>query len=193
MASEDGVDDGSSPEGGADGGSVDLQDARRRLEQGADRAVDEFDQGVVDLLAWLLDTETRARIYVYIRQHPDSTSDEVADGTGLYPSTVREALADLHDEGTVTRDKRESGGAGNNPYEYEAIPPSRLVRETVGQVQSQLNAVFELEDRLGGDGPVSITIAGDRDGEDDGDDTDLAGSDDESADGPERAVNGSDR
>ncbi|MFB6160606.1 MAG: helix-turn-helix domain-containing protein [Haloferacaceae archaeon] len=136
--------------------------AKERLEREADRAVAEFDEGVVDLLAWLLDTETRARIYVYLRQHPDSTSEEVADGTGLYPSTVREALAELADEGTVTRHKRESAGAGNNPYEYEAIPPNELVRRAVGGVQEQLNAVFNLDERLTGeaadDEPVRITV-----------------------------------
>jgi len=142
--------------------------ARERLEAEADRAVTEFDEGVVDLLAWVLDTETRARIYVYLRQHPNSTSDEVAEGTGLYPSTVREALAQLHDEETVDRHKRESAGAGNNPYEYEAIAPSALVRGVVGQVQEQLNAVFNLDRRLGDeDGdrpdaePVRITVEDD--------------------------------
>jgi predicted transcriptional regulator len=138
--------------------------ARERLEAEADRAVEGFDENVVDLLAWLLDTETRARIYVYLRQHPDSTSDEVAEGTGLYPSTVREALAELHEEGTVTRGKRESAGAGNNPYEYDAIAPSALVNGVVDQVQRQLNTVFNLDRRLGGedaaddDSPVTITV-----------------------------------
>ncbi|WP_248897035.1 winged helix-turn-helix domain-containing protein [Haloplanus halobius] len=140
--------------------------ARERLEAEADRAVTEFDEGIVDLLAWVLDTETRARIYVYLRQHPDSTSEEVAEGTGLYPSTVREALAQLHEEGTVERHKRESAGAGNNPYEYEAIAPSDLVRGVVGQVQDQLNAVFNLDRELDADAdgtesdPVRITVDG---------------------------------
>jgi predicted transcriptional regulator len=171
--------------------------ARERLEEGADKAIGEFDQGVVDLLAWLLDTETRARIYVYLRQHPDSTSEEVAEGTGLYPSTVREALAELHEESTVSRGKRESEGAGNNPYEYEAISPSDLVSGAVGQVQNQLNAVFNLDDRLDRDsegddeGPVTISVtdadaeaeSGDEESEDveptdegDGDATAAAGS-----------------
>lgn len=140
--------------------------ARERLEESADRAVDEFDQSVVDLLAWLLDTETRARIYVFLRKRPESTSEEVADGTGLYPSTVREALAELHDEEIVSRKKRESSGAGNNPYEYEAIAPSDLVRGAADQVQQQLNTVFNLDRRLGADAsderddPVTITVQG---------------------------------
>ena len=143
-----------------------LRRTRERLGEGADKAVKGFDDNVVDLLAWLLDTETRARIYVYLRENPQSTSDEVADGTGLYPSTVREALAELHEEGTVSRGKREADGAGNNPYEYEAIAPSELVRGVVGDVQAELNAVFNLDRRLGGesaegdDEPVQISVAG---------------------------------
>ena len=173
----DDFDDGDGFDGADDAGArAELRKTKARLEAEADRAVSEFDQGVVDLLAWILDTETRARIYVYLRQHPDSTSDEIADGTGLYPSTVREALAELHDEETVTRDKRESDGAGNNPYEYEAIAPSDLVRGVVGQVQRELNTVFNLEDRLPDEeetGPVTITI---------GDDDDDAAAADETAD-----------
>ena len=168
MAADDAPDD---PRDGTD--SVDetepeeVRTARERIEESADRAVEEFDQSVVDLLAWLLDTETRARIYVFLRKRPESTSEEVADGTGLYPSTVREALAELHDEEIVSRKKRESAGAGNNPYEYEAIAPSELVRGAVGQVQRQLNTVFNLdrrlddEDRDDEEGPVTITVQGD--------------------------------
>jgi predicted transcriptional regulator len=164
-----------------------LRKTRERLGEGADRAVKGFDDNVVDLLAWLLDTETRARIYVYLRDNPHSTSDEVADGTGLYPSTVREALAELHDEGTVERGKRKAAGAGNNPYEYEAIAPSDLVRGVVGDVQAELNAVFNLDRRLGGESPdgdaepVQISVGGEGGDEDDdegGEDEDAGESDD---------------
>jgi len=143
----------------------DAEDVRNRLEQEADRAVEQFDEGIVEMLAWVLDTETRARIYVSLRQHPGSTSDEIADATGLYPSTVREALAALHEEGKVTREKRESDGAGNNPYEYSAIAPSELVNAVVGDVQAELNAVFNLDDHLGdiepdddAEEPVTISV-----------------------------------
>jgi len=137
-------------------------DVRERIEQEADRAVEQFDEGIVDLLAWVLDTETRARIYVALRQHPGSTSDELADATGLYPSTVREALAELHEEGKVTRRKRESDGAGNNPYEYSAIAPSELVNTIVGDVQSELNTVFNLDahlDQTESDASEPVTIS----------------------------------
>lgn len=124
---------------------------RERLSEEADRAVEQFDERLVDLLSWVLDTETRARIYVYLRQHPGSTSEEIAEGTGLYPSTVREALAALHDEETVNRRKRESEGAGNNPYEYTAIAPSELVGGVIGQIQDELNTLINLDSHLGRD------------------------------------------
>ncbi|PCR89685.1 helix-turn-helix domain-containing protein [Natrinema ejinorense] len=115
--------------------------------EGVGRAptAEELDQRIVDLLSWILDTETRAKIYVYLLANPGSTSEEVAKGTGLYPSTVREALAELHDEDRVTREKRASDGAGNNPYEYAAIQPSELVGGVVDQVQHELNTIFRLD------------------------------------------------
>ncbi|WP_255169640.1 helix-turn-helix domain-containing protein [Natrononativus amylolyticus] len=156
--------------------------SRRTDPEGQDgvagAAVDEVDQRIVDLLSWILDTETRAKIYVHLLAHPGSTSEEVAQGTGLYPSTVREALAELHDEERVSREKRASEGAGNNPYEYTAIQPSELVGGVVDQVQHELNTIFTLDrlfERDGedefGDGvePVTITV----DGDDDPDEADV--------------------
>jgi predicted transcriptional regulator len=138
-------------------------DVGERLDAGRQRAVEGFDEGIVDVLSWVLETETRARIYVNLRQHPDSTSEEVAEGTGLYPSTVREALAELHGEGSVERRKRESAGAGNNPYEYRAISPSSLVRGAIEDVQASLNTVFQLdrymdEEDTSDAEPVTITV-----------------------------------
>lgn len=160
-----------------------LSRGRKRLNEEADRAVEGFDQGIVDLLSWVLDTETRARIYVYLRQNPGSTSEEIAEGTGLYPSTVRESLAELHEEENVAREKRESSGAGNNPYEYTAIAPSELVGGIVDQVQRELNTVFNLDDHLNDEvsetEPVSIEVE-DISDEPSGDhDEDTTGTDDE--------------
>lgn len=174
--SADETSDSDNEESGVDAaGDGSAGDVRQRIEREADRAIEQFDDGVVDVLGWLLDTETRARIYVFLRQHPRSTSEEVADGTGLYPSTVREALAELHEEGTVERQKRESDGAGNNPYEYSAIAPSELVGSVVDDVQDQLNAVCNLDNQFddeadstdeveSDDGPVTITVEDERTG-----------------------------
>ncbi|GAB3037514.1 helix-turn-helix domain-containing protein [Natronobiforma cellulositropha] len=143
-------------------------DADGHPREGVGAAVEEIDGRIVDVLAWILDTETRAKIYVYLLANPASTSEEVAKGTGLYPSTVREALAELHDEERVSRHKRASEGAGNNPYEYTAIQPSELVGGVVDQIQHELNTVFTLDrllerrtedDAFGEDvEPVRITV-----------------------------------
>jgi predicted transcriptional regulator len=158
-----------------DDGESKRRSARDRLGEEKERAVAGFDQRVVDILSWVLDTETRARIFVYLRQHPWSTSEEVADGTGLYPSTVREALAELADEDTVERRKRQSEGAGNNPYEYTAIAPSELVSGVVGRVQSELNTVVNLDSHIGSGEetnaePVRIEVEEGSFGETEGDD-----------------------
>ncbi|MBP2250683.1 putative transcriptional regulator [Halarchaeum solikamskense] len=176
--------DTDTPEGGE-------RSARDRLGESADRARSGFDERVVDILSWMLDTETRARIYVYLRQHPWSTSEEVAEGTGLYPSTVREALAELADEDTVERRKRESEGAGNNPYEYTAIAPSDLVGGVVGGVQDELNTIFTLgrEDERD-EQPVRIEVNGNENDADASDDADAAATGEDAApagdDAPDR-------
>lgn len=167
MSTDDTADDGQGEPVDTEEGSV-----RDKLEQEAERAAEQFDEGIVDLLSWVLDTETRARIYVYLRQTPGSTSEEIAEGTGLYPSTVREALAELNDEGKVERRKRHSSGAGNNPYEYTAMAPSKLVGSVVDDVQDELNTVFNLDSHLGigSDSeadPVNITVKRDTDDDDD--------------------------
>jgi predicted transcriptional regulator len=182
MATDDsGSDDerGTDAEMPTDGSESEERSSRERLGEGADRAVETFDRRVIDLLSWLLDTETRAKIYIYLHQNPASTSEEVATGTGLYPSTVREALASLHEEEIVDREKREESGAGNNPYEYTAINPSDLVGGIVGQIQEELNAVFNLDSYIGrgestsdaDSDPVTITVDDETDEEDNADDT----------------------
>lgn len=122
------------------------------------------DQRVVDALARILQTETKARVYVGLRQRPHVTSEELATLTGLYPSTVREVLAQMHDEDIVSRRKRDRQGAGNNPFEYDAIAPAQLVRRKVDDLQEELNSICLLDDLLGRgqsqprDGPVRISI-----------------------------------
>jgi predicted transcriptional regulator len=170
------ADDADATASDADAGAPADDETTSRRQQ----AVDGFDSGIVDLLSWVLDTETRAKIYIHLQANPASTSEEVAQGTGLYPSTVREALAELHDEEKVHREKRSASGAGNNPFEYTAISPSELVSGVVGQVQDELNTVFNLDELLDsdegveeadhvetGDEPVTITVQNDTADEDD--------------------------
>lgn len=128
--------------GERDGGAV-----RTRLRQNA--ATGELDESLIEVLTWIMETDTRARIYLYLRQQPAATSDQIATGTGLYPSTVRETLAVLCEEGTVRRYTEELSEEGTDPYVYESIPPEELVLDTLEQIQDRLNTVFMLDELLG--------------------------------------------
>lgn len=123
-------------------------------ESTPDAGVERARRRCVEVLERLLSTEARARIYVQLRQHPGCTSREVGRGTGLYPSTVRETLAAMTEEGLLTREKRERGGAGNNPFEYTAIPPDALVRKLVDGLQADLNTLCNLDHHLEGRRPA---------------------------------------
>lgn len=163
-----------SAEDSSDDAEISEEGEEMAIREHVDGTPESFDEGIVDLLSWVLDTETRARIYLFLRQHPDSTSEEIATGTGLYPSTVREALAELHEEGTVQRRKREASGAGNNPYEYTSQAPAELVTSIVDGVQDELNTVLNLDRHLGraeseGGRPVSINVEVEDDGDADDD------------------------
>lgn len=122
---------------------------RPRMRRSA--ATGELDESLIELLTFMLDTDTRARIYLYLRQQPGATSDEIATGTGLYPSTVRESLAVLHEEGVVRRHERELSGT-DGPYVYESIPPKELVLDILEPIQEKLNRAFMLDELLGVDG-----------------------------------------
>ncbi|QSG14493.1 ArsR family transcriptional regulator [Halapricum desulfuricans] len=124
---------------------IDTEDDRRdernsirdRLEQLVDRARAGFDEGVVDVLSWLLDTETRTRVYVHLRQNDWSTSENVAEGTGLQPASVRNTLDELVEQNAVERREHSGGGA---EYEYDAVPPSDLLGGAVDPVRDSLES-----------------------------------------------------
>ncbi|UPM43119.1 winged helix-turn-helix domain-containing protein [Halocatena salina] len=133
-----------------------------RLRRSA--AIGEVDESLVELLTWILGTDTRARIYLYLRQQPGATSEEIATGTGLYPSTVRESLAVLHEEDTVDRYERELNDEEERRYVYESIPPTELVLDILEPIQERLNTVFVLDELLGVKDGIDRTSAAQKTG-----------------------------
>ena len=61
MSTDETLSDGAGTPVDAEEGSV-----RDKLGQEAEKAAGQFDDSIVDLLSWVLDTETRAQIYVYL-------------------------------------------------------------------------------------------------------------------------------
>lgn len=109
---------------------------------------EDFDEALVNLMKFFLDTETKAKIYLYLRKKDRSTSQQIAKGANLYPSSVREALAEMTKSGIVTREKLEIEGAGKNPYVYEAISPKKLAKLKVNGMEQRLNDLFNLDKHL---------------------------------------------
>lgn len=129
---------------------IEPADVRAELDRQRSRADgEEFDDGLVDLLSCALDTDTRARIYVHLRRQPHSTVEEIAEGTGLYPSAVRRVLTDLHDEGVVERHEPTNQATDDGPA-YTAVRPNELVDVVAGQVQDELDRMFGLDRLRGG-------------------------------------------
>jgi predicted transcriptional regulator len=126
-----------------------VEEAKETVEDTLEKGVDSVDSTLVDLLSSFLDTETRAKVYLYLRKRGEATSEEIAEDTGLYPSTVRESLSDMYQEGIVERRKKQTQGAGNNPYVYQAVQPSELARRFSERVEDRLNQLFNLDDYLG--------------------------------------------
>lgn len=109
---------------------------------------EDFDEALVNLVKFFLDTETKAKIYLYLRKRGKSTSQEISRGANLYPSSVREALAEMTKSGVVTREKLEVEGVGKNPYVYEAIPPRELAKLRIKSMEQRLNDLFNLDRHL---------------------------------------------
>jgi predicted DNA-binding transcriptional regulator len=107
------------------------------------------DLKLVDILEDFWFTEIKAKIYLYLRKAGKSKAEDIVKGTGLYITSVREALAEMYESGVVRRDKVEkSGTAGKPPYVYEAIQPGELIEKMSSDIQEKLNKIFMLDDIL---------------------------------------------
>ncbi|WP_083809504.1 helix-turn-helix domain-containing protein [Methanotorris igneus] len=112
------------------------------------KTIENVDKALINSLASLLSSEVKAKIYIYLRKYGESTVDEIAHGTGIYPSTVREIILEMYEEGLVNRKKLEKEGLGKRPYLYSAIPPSEVVKKLSKSLQKKLNDVFMLDKKL---------------------------------------------
>ncbi len=138
-----------------DADDVEPADVRAELDrQRADAGDDPIDGGLVDLLSRALDTDTRTRVYVFLRRRPHSTVEEVAEGTGLYPGAVRRVLSELHDERVVERHD------GADPT-YTAGRPDELLDIAAGRCRDELEALLvpnRRRSRAGHTEPVTIPV-----------------------------------
>jgi sugar-specific transcriptional regulator TrmB len=118
--------------------------------------LEKSDLRLVDILTEFWFTEIKAKIYVYLRKAGPSTAEDIVKGTGLYITSVREALSDLNKKEIVVRQKVQKKGAGKPPYVYEAIPPRELIEKMGQDLQEKLSRIFMLDDLL--KNPVEMKV-----------------------------------
>lgn len=120
--------------------------------------LESHDLRLVNVLEDFWFTEIRAKIYLFLRKAGASTAEEIVKGTGLYITSVREALAQMSRAGVVKRSKMAKSGAGKPPYIYEAIPPRDLIEVMSGTIQDKLSKIFMLDELL--KRPVEMEVPG---------------------------------
>ncbi|MEE8359046.1 MAG: helix-turn-helix domain-containing protein [Candidatus Hydrothermarchaeales archaeon] len=116
--------------------------------------IEDFDAALVNVLKFFLDTESKAKIYLYLRKNGKSTSREIAKGANLYPSSAREALIEMTKTGITKREKLKKEGVGKNPYIYEAISPIELTKKKIDKIEKRLNKLINIDTYLKGDKEV---------------------------------------
>jgi len=95
-------------------------------------------KGLEPLIFDLLGSRVKGRIYSCLITEA-ATSREIVNRTHLYPSTVREALAEMFRERLVLREPLDSASRGRKPYVYKALPLGELIRHRLRYLERQLN------------------------------------------------------
>ena len=101
----------------------------------------DIDKGLLEMLKFFLDTESKVKIYLYLLNAGGSTADSVAEGTSIYPSTCKEALASMEQMKVIVKVEGEKD-------KYTAVSPSKLVERKMEQLEKQLNDFIKLEQVL---------------------------------------------
>ncbi len=101
----------------------------------------DIDKGLMEILKFFLDTESKIKIYLYLLKKGSSTYDSIAEGTSIYPSTCRESLESMEQIQVVNRSEGEQ-------ERYTAVQPSKLVDRKIGKLEKELNDFLRLEEIL---------------------------------------------
>jgi predicted ArsR family transcriptional regulator len=105
--------------------------------------------GAEEMMAALFMSQAKARIYLYLSLHGDCFAEEIANGTRMHPSTVREALSEMVKDGQLFKEKagKEEGTektakaakAGRIPSKYSPAPMKEILHKYMANLQSRLS------------------------------------------------------
>ncbi|HEC94335.1 MAG TPA: TrmB family transcriptional regulator [Thermoplasmatales archaeon] len=101
-------------------------------------------RAVENALKDLLNSDAESRIYVFLSLKGGAKSSEIARGTRLHPSTVRELLAKMYRKRLVYRKKMKSKLSGKNPYFYYAASPLKILQMYTKKMEERFNSIASL-------------------------------------------------
>ena len=102
------------------------------------------DKNIEKTIRDILKSRSRSSVYLYLLKKEGAKTEQVIKGTCLHPSTVRETLSKMHDQKLIYRKKIKNDSIGKNPYLYYAIPPVKLLRKYVREMENRLNKLASL-------------------------------------------------
>ena len=92
----------------------------------------------------IIKSKAQSRIYLFLLKKNNSLTEEIINGTRLHPSTVREALVEMHKNHLIRREKMKNDSIGKNPFIYSALPPVLLIKEYIKDMEHRLNNLVHL-------------------------------------------------
>lgn len=101
-------------------------------------------RAVENALRDLLNSDAESKIYVFLSLKGGARSSEIAGGTRLHPSTVRELLAKMYRKRLVYRKKMKSKLSGKNPYLYYAASPLTILQMYAKKIEERFNSIAAL-------------------------------------------------
>lgn len=97
------------------------------------------EKGIEQAVSDILKSRARSKIYMYLLRRNGAKTEDIIKGTKLHPSTVRETLSHMHEEGLVLRKKEKNDSIGKNPFLYYPISPMELLKKHTAELEERLN------------------------------------------------------
>ncbi|HEC81867.1 MAG TPA: TrmB family transcriptional regulator [Thermoplasmatales archaeon] len=102
-------------------------------------------KAVENALKYMLNSDAESKIYLFLSNTNGARSDEIAKGTKLHPSTVRETLAKMHKKRLVYRKKIKNSLCGKKPYIYYAASPLKILQNYAKKMEKRFNRIASLQ------------------------------------------------
>lgn len=101
--------------------------------------------GAEKMMAALFMSEAKARIYLYLTFHGESFAADIARGTNLHPSTIREALSEMTGDGQLFKEAVDKDGkAGRTPSKYSPAPMREILHKYMGRLENGLKELAKV-------------------------------------------------